>query len=104
VRTFLVEAYEPRGRGAEALSGLQARARAAAAELSRSGSRTHYVRTMFLPEDEICLHVFEASSREVVLEAARLAGLADARITEAIEGGSPARRSPLSPENRPRLP
>ena len=88
VRTFLVEAYEPRGRGAEALSALEARARAAATELSRSGSRTRYVRTMFLPEDELCLHIFEAPSREAVLEAARIAGLADARITEAVERGS----------------
>ena len=89
MRTFLVEAYEPRGRGAEALSVLETRARAAAADLSRSGSRTRYVRTMFLPEDEICLHVFEAPSREAVLEAARTAGLTDARITEVVELGSP---------------
>jgi hypothetical protein len=94
VRTFLVETYEPRGRGAEALSVLGIRARAAAAALSRSGSRTRYVRTMFLPEDEICLHVFEAASREAVLEAARLAGLTDARITEAVERGSPLTTDP----------
>ena len=83
--TFVVEAYEARGRGAEALSGLEERARAAAAELSRSGSRVRHVRTTFLPEDELCLHVFEASSREAVLEAARRAGLPDARVTEAVE-------------------
>jgi hypothetical protein len=83
--TFVVEAYEPRGRGAEALIGLEERARAATAELSRSGSHVRYVRTTFLPDDEICFHVFEAPSREAVLEAARKAGFAYARITEALE-------------------
>jgi Protein of unknown function (DUF4242) len=83
--TFVVEAYEPRGRGAEALTGLEERARAAANEVSRSGPHVRYVRTTFLPEDEICFHFFEAPSREAVLEAARKAGLADARITEVVE-------------------
>jgi hypothetical protein len=44
-----------------------------------------YVRTLFLTEDETCFHVFEASSREVLVEAALRAGLSDARVTEAIE-------------------
>jgi Protein of unknown function (DUF4242) len=94
VPTYVVEAYEPRGRGAEVLSGLEARARAAAIELSTSGSPARYVRAIFLPEDEICLHVFEAPSREVVREAARRAGLTEARITEAVERGFPAPPSP----------
>ena len=83
--TFVVEAYEPRGRGAEALTGLEERARAAAAELSRPGSQVRHLRTTYLPEDEICFHVFEGPSREAVLEAARNAGFADARVTEALE-------------------
>ena len=83
--TFVVEAYEPRGRGAGGLTALQERARAASDELSRSGSHVRYVRTTFLPEDEICFHVFEAPSRKAVLEAAHKAGFADARISEVVE-------------------
>jgi hypothetical protein len=45
----------------------------------------HYVRTTFLREEETCFHVFEAPSREVVVEAARHAGLPEPRVTEAIE-------------------
>jgi Nickel responsive protein SCO4226-like len=44
-----------------------------------------YVRTLFLAEDETCFHLFEASSREALVEAAQRAGLPDARVTEAIE-------------------
>jgi hypothetical protein len=49
------------------------------------GEELRYVRTYFVAEDEICFHVFEAASREVVVEAAERAGLTDARITEAVE-------------------
>jgi hypothetical protein len=44
-----------------------------------------YVRTTFLRDDETCFHVFEAPSREALVEAAQRAGLADARVIEAIE-------------------
>jgi uncharacterized protein DUF4242 len=50
------------------------------------GGNVRYVRTTFLREDETCFHVFEARSREAVVEAARRAGLPNARVTEAIEG------------------
>jgi hypothetical protein len=44
-----------------------------------------YVRTLFLAEDETCFHVFEAPSREALVQAAQRAGLREARVTEAIE-------------------
>jgi hypothetical protein len=44
-----------------------------------------YVRTLFLTEEETCFHLFEAPSREALVEAAQRAGLPDARVTEAIE-------------------
>jgi hypothetical protein len=44
-----------------------------------------YVRTTFLPEDETCFHVFEASSAEAVGAVSRRAGLGPARIVPAVE-------------------
>jgi len=43
------------------------------------------VRTTFLPEDETCFHIFEASSAEIVQEVVRRAGLRRSRIVPAIE-------------------
>ncbi len=82
--TFLVEAYEPRGRN-ESLAEIERRARAAAAELSRSGMAVRYLRSIYIPVDETCFHVIECPSIEVVEEVGRRAQLEFDRITEAIE-------------------
>ena len=89
--TFLVEVYEPRGCDPVSLSELEARTRAAANQVSRSGGTVQCLRAILVPEDETCFYVFEASSRDSVLEAARRAGLSNARVTETIE--SPAHGS-----------
>jgi hypothetical protein len=39
----------------------------------------------FMPDDELCLHWFEAASPEVVGEAGRRAGIGFDRIVEAVE-------------------
>ena len=90
MRSYLVEVYLPRARGHEA-GATGSRARAAAEELSREGTPVRYVRTTFLPDDETCFHLFEASSAEVVEEVSRRAELGRARIVPAIEASSPAR-------------
>jgi hypothetical protein len=51
-----------------------------------------YVRTTFLREDETCFHVFEAPSRDALVDAAEHAGLTDVRVTEAIEDEDDRRR------------
>lgn len=77
--TYLVEAYVPRlhVRGARAAAR---RARAAAAALSSEGVPIRYVRTTFLPDDETCFHLFEASSAEAVEEVGRRAELGRGRV------------------------
>jgi hypothetical protein len=59
-------------------------------ELARraaSSSRgVHYLRTTFLPTDEVALHLFEAPSIEALRRAGRRAALNYERIVEAIEG------------------
>lgn len=79
---FLVETYVARGD----TTGPQKRARqarVAAEELRREGEPVRYVRSIFLPEDETCFYLFEASSVDAVREAARRASLRVDRITEA---------------------
>jgi hypothetical protein len=84
VPTYLVESY------ASSDSALcSARERACrAAEL---GTGVRYVRTTFLPGDEVALHLFEAPSLAALDEAGRRAALPFERIIEAVEGSpSPA--------------
>jgi hypothetical protein len=76
VRRYLVELYVPRGHG---LAEASAQARLV------DDTDVRYLRTMFVAEDDTCFHVFEAASREALLEAASRSGFADARITETVE-------------------
>jgi hypothetical protein len=82
VISFLVETYAPT---AITLADAETRARHAAVELAKSGTPVRYVRSIFIPGDEMCLYLFEAPSAEAVREASELAGLAPERIVEAVE-------------------
>jgi hypothetical protein len=59
-------------------------AREAAAELTRQGKRVEYLRSIFVPEDETCFHLYEAESLSAVREAARRAALPFDRVAEAV--------------------
>lgn len=76
-RTFLVEAYAPATSDVLALS---ARAEAAAASETRSAVR--HIRSILVPEDEICFHLFEAGSADSVARAIDKADLRAQRIVE----------------------
>jgi hypothetical protein len=93
VPKYLVETYMPRSHAQEARAAGR-RAQAAAEELFREGTPVRYVRTTFLPDDETCFHLFEASSEEAVEEASARAALGRARVVPAIEASRPARRHP----------
>jgi Protein of unknown function (DUF4242) len=60
------------------------RARSAAEQLTREGTSVRWVRSVYRPEDETCLLVFEAATPEAVDRAGRRAGLTYERI---VEGG-----------------
>ena len=83
--SYLVETYLPRLRAAE-FGEASVRARLAAKRLSREGTPIRHLRSIFLPEDETCLHFFEAPNSESVREAAQRAELPCDRIVEALEG------------------
>lgn len=66
---------------AEAIVRLQA----AAEELTAAGLHVHHVRSILVPDDETCFHVFEGPSVEAVEEVGRRADLEFDRVTEALE-------------------
>ena len=63
--------------------GLAQRASDAAAELTAEGTPVSLVRSIFVPEDETCLFLFEAGSVDAVWEAALRAGLPVEHVAEA---------------------
>lgn len=81
---YLVEAYTSK-RSREDLGSLVARALRASAGMRRDGIDVRYVLPIFVPEDEICFHLFEAPSVEAVSEASRRAELVYERIVETAE-------------------
>jgi Nickel responsive protein SCO4226-like len=67
----------------ESQSQLVARARSAATTAQRSRVPLAFLRSIYLPGDEICFLVFEAPSAEAVAEAARQADITFERVVEA---------------------
>ena len=82
--SYLVEAYMPCSHVQEAHAAAR-RVTAAADELSRGGADVRHIRTTFLPDDETCFHLVEASSAHAVEDVSRRAGLGRTRIVRAVE-------------------
>jgi hypothetical protein len=86
VPSYLIETFLPRG-SAGGPAARERRARSAAEELTREGTRVRLDHTIHVPEDETCFFVFDApSSRDAVL-AAELAKLGPLRVVEAVSPG-----------------
>jgi hypothetical protein len=60
------------------------RARLAAEQLAREGTPVRYLRSIFVPEDETCFLLYEATRAEDVEEAARRAAVPFERVAEAV--------------------
>jgi len=86
VPNYLVETYLPRGRAGEP-GARDRRARSAAEELSSEQRHVRFVRSIHVPEDELCFFVFDARSAADVALAARRAGLDPIRVVEAVSSG-----------------
>jgi hypothetical protein len=82
---YLVESYLPVA-GAEGQADVDASARAGAAELAREGAPLRYLNCIFVPEDEMCLLMYEAASPELVRDACHRAGIDCERVLEAAGG------------------
>lgn len=82
--TYLIELYAPVGETAS-LEAAAARARATAEQMTREGKSIRYLRSTFVPEDEIWFHLYEAASADAVAEVSGRAGMAFDRIVEAVQ-------------------
>jgi hypothetical protein len=82
VATFIVEIYLSGDADGEPDRTID-RTMAAVAELEASGQAIRFLHSIFVPDDELCLFLFDAGSAELVGEAARLAGLDPDRIARA---------------------
>ena len=84
--SYLVETFLARGAAGERLAR-ERRARSAAEQMTRGGTRVCFERSIHVPEDEICFFTFTAESgREATLVAER-AELEPLRVVEAISSG-----------------
>jgi hypothetical protein len=83
MREFVGEHYLPAEAVEEAGNCARA-ARAAADQLRREGTRVHHIRSILIPEDETCIHLYRAESIEAVRVAARRASLRLDRLTKAV--------------------
>jgi hypothetical protein len=81
--SYLVETYIARG-GAGERTTRERRARSAANELTREGTRVRFDRSIHVPEDEICFFVFDAASGRNAALAAERAELDPIRVVEAV--------------------
>jgi hypothetical protein len=81
VKQFLVEVFVPRSRAGE-LAAAKERVRAATTRVARGDRDVRYVRAIYVPEDETCFYVFNASSAELVAQVSALAGLREGRVVE----------------------
>jgi hypothetical protein len=82
VQGYVVECYVSKAKCDE-FPAIRARARAAARAMTREGTTVRYVRSILIPEDETCFHVFEGPSADVIGEVSRRAALSYDRIVEA---------------------
>jgi len=81
---FVAEQYFSRTDAAGAHRAGRA-ARDAAEQLARDGTDVQLVRSIFVPQDETCLFIYEADSLNSVRLAAQRAELTFERIAEAAE-------------------
>jgi len=88
---FLVELYVSKT-NCGAIAVAWERLGTAAAELTAEGSPVRLVRTIFVPEDETCFLLVEATTANTVRETARRAAVACERVSETAAGPTSDRR------------
>lgn len=64
---------------------ITARARRASDELRHEGTQVRFLRSIFVPEEDVCFYLYRAASLEAVREAASRAALSFHEVTETVE-------------------
>jgi hypothetical protein len=95
---FVAEQYIPAADAGVAAERAGA-ARRAAEQLTREGTRVQFVRSIFVPEDETCIHLYRAESPEAVQVVAARALFRLERVTEAVSW-APESENTTSKETR----
>lgn len=99
MRDFVGEQYVPAG-DSQAVERRARAAREATERLTVEGTPVRYMRSIFVPEDETCLHMYRADSVEAVHAAATRASLRLDRIAEAIIDTGTSNDDPQRGEER----
>jgi hypothetical protein len=81
---YLVELYAS-AKAADEFDELAARASAAATALAGEGRAIRYLRSIFIPDDDTCFHLYVAASLVEVSDALQRAGLDHERVVKAVE-------------------
>jgi hypothetical protein len=80
-KTYLVEAYVSKS-DSSGPAGIAVRVVLASKEMQREGTFVRYVRSIFIPQDETCFHIFEAGSEQDARNAASRVGIQPERVLE----------------------
>lgn len=97
-RRYLVELHRPDAGWAE-LREAAGRARETAAALRATGTPVRFLRSVYVPEDDVCFLLFEAPSEDTVRDALGRAGLAAGAVATTLAGGeAPDADSRIDPE------
>jgi hypothetical protein len=86
VPSYLVETFLARSAAGER-HARERRARSAAEQMTREGTRVWFERSIHVPEDEICFFTFDAPSSCAAALVAERAALEPLRVVEAIPSG-----------------
>jgi hypothetical protein len=84
VTLYLAQRYVSRTAEAQLVADT-ARVRNAAEEITREGTSIRYLRSIFVPAEELCFSLYEAPSGAAVREASDRAGLNCEAVVEAVE-------------------
>lgn len=79
--TFIAETFVPQNRASEVEAATERLSR-----LDSHGPTVRYVRSTFVPGDEVCFHIFEADTAGDVVRVAAGLGIRLDRVAEAREG------------------
>jgi Protein of unknown function (DUF4242) len=82
--TFMVERYLP-GVSAGQAAAAELLAKQVALHLRAQSGTVHHLRSLFVPQDEQCFVLFQATSAHALAETIQRVGIAYERITEVID-------------------